>query len=137
MTTHKITLHSALGRDDLHSELLELHERLKLYGVCVVMESTEAEGLNQTPNQTTNTSKGDALNREEGGKVVAIHLTGASPDKEIRGSEQTQILEWKEKAKVVDAYLNCPGNCEGAWHDCGCALFDALRGSEQTVNEDG
>jgi len=43
VTSYKITLHSKLGRDDLHMELLELHERLKLYGVCVNMESEEAE----------------------------------------------------------------------------------------------
>jgi len=41
--TYKITLHSELGRDDLHMALLELHERLKLYGVCVEMESEEDE----------------------------------------------------------------------------------------------
>jgi len=42
---YKITLHSELGRDDLHMALLDLHERLKLYGECVEMEPEEAEGL--------------------------------------------------------------------------------------------
>lgn len=36
----------------------------------------------------------------------------------------TYLADLREKAEALDAYIDCSGNCEQAWHDCGCGMLD-------------